>query len=154
MVEVPAAAILANEFAADAEFFSIGTNDLVQYALAVDRTNQELAHLASPYHPAILRLIRMVVEAGSRHDRPVSVCGAMASDPLAATLLVGMGLRELSMESSSVPEVRAAIGRISCGEAKEVAERVLECSTAREVEQSVKAAFMPYLRDILEPEDG
>jgi len=154
MVEVPAAAILADEFAADAEFFSIGTNDLVQYALAVDRTNQELAHLASPYHPAILRLIRMVVEAGSRHDRPVSVCGAMASDPLAATLLVGMGLRELSMESSSVPEVRAAIGRISCGEAKEVAERVLECSTAREVEQSVKAAFMPYLRDILEPEDG
>jgi phosphotransferase system enzyme I (PtsI) len=154
MVEVPAAAILANEFAADAEFFSIGTNDLVQYTLAVDRTNQELAHLASPYHPAILRLIRMVVEAGVRHDTPVSVCGAMASDPLAASLLIGMGLRELSMESTSVPEVRAAIGRISCQEAKVVADRALACVTAKEVEQSVKAAFTPYFRDILEPEDG
>jgi phosphotransferase system enzyme I (PtsI) len=154
MVEVPAAAILADEFASDAEFFSIGTNDLVQYALAVDRTNQELAYLASPYHPAILRLIRMVVDAGRRHDRPVSVCGAMASDPLAATLLIGMGLRELSMEASSVPEVRAAIGRISCREATEVAERAFECVTAKEVEQTVKAAFMPHLRDILEPEDG
>ena len=152
MVEVPAAAILADEFAADAEFFSIGTNDLVQYTLAVDRTNQELAHLASPYHPAILRLVRMVVEAGARHRRPVSVCGAMASDPLGATLLVGMGLRELSMEAASVPEVRAAIGRISCVEAKEAADRALECVTAKEVEQSVKAAFTPYLRDIIEPD--
>ncbi len=153
MVEVPAAAILADEFASDAEFFSIGTNDLVQYALAVDRTNQELAYLASPYHPAILRLIRMVVDAAARHDRPVSVCGAMASDPLAAALLIGMGLRELSMESSSVPEVRAAIGRISCAEAREVADRAFECSTAKEVEQTVKAAFIPHLRDILEPDD-
>ena len=151
MVEVPAAAILANEFAADAEFFSIGTNDLVQYALAVDRTNQDLAHLASPYHPAILRLIQIVIDAGTHHARPVSVCGAMASDPLAACLLVGMGLRELSMEASSVPEVKAAIERISCQEARRVAARVRECVTAKEVEQAVKAAFVPLLSDILDP---
>lgn len=150
MVEVPAAAIMAEEFAADAEFFSIGTNDLVQYCLAVDRTNQELAHLASPYHPAILRLIKGVVIAGARHHRPVGVCGAMASDPMAACLLVGMGLRELSMESTSLPEVRAAIARVSCAEARRVAQLALDCVTAREVEQTLKAALLPHLKDIID----
>jgi phosphotransferase system enzyme I (PtsI) len=153
MVEVPAAAIMADEFAKESDFFSIGTNDLVQYALAVDRTNQELAHLASPYHPAILRLIKQVVEAGARHGKPVGVCGAMASEPLGAALLIGLGIRELSMEASSIPAVKAAIGRLDCADARGVADDVLSLSTAKEVEQRVLAAFGPSLRDLLGPED-
>jgi len=153
MVEVPAAAVLAREFAAEAAFFSIGTNDLIQYSLAVDRTNQELAHLASPYHPAILRLIELVVEAGHERDRPVSVCGAMASDPLAACLLLGFGIHELSMEGSSIPAVKAALGRIRCDEAQEVARRARACVTAREVEAVVRDGFQPQLQDLVGGEE-
>lgn len=134
MVEVPAAAIMANEFASLAEFLSIGTNDLVQYALAVDRTSQSLAGLGSPFDPAILRLIRMVIEAGDRAKRSVSVCGAMASNPIAAVLLIGMGIRELSMEASAIAEVKEAVGRVSLEEAQAIAREASERVTATEVE--------------------
>ena len=150
MIEVPAAALLADQFAREADFFSIGTNDLIQYCLAVDRTNQELAYLASPFHPAILGLIRRVVEAAERHHRAVSVCGAMASDPAAAAVLVGLGLRQLSTETSSVLEVKAALARISREEARAVAERALECLTTTEAEQVVQQGLAPYLGDLFE----
>jgi phosphotransferase system enzyme I (PtsI) len=150
MVEVPAAALMADLFAREADFFSIGTNDLIQYCLAVDRTNQELAYLASPFHPAILGLIRRVVEAAERHGRPVSVCGAMASDPAAAAVLVGLGLRQLSTETSSVLEVKSALGRISCEEARAVAERALECVTTTEAEQIVQEGLSPHLGHLFE----
>jgi phosphotransferase system enzyme I (PtsI) len=150
MIEVPAAALLADQFAREADFFSIGTNDLIQYCLAVDRTNQELAYLASPFHPAILALIRRVVDAAERHHRPVSVCGAMASDPAAAAVLVGLGLRQLSTETSSVLEVKAALARISCEEARAVAERALECVTTTEAEQVVREGLAPYFGDLFE----
>lgn len=153
MVEVPAAAVMAHAFATEADFFSIGTNDLVQYALAVDRTNQELAHLASPYHPAVLRLIDQVIDAGKHHRRPVAVCGAMASDPFAAVLLVGMGIEELSMESSVIPLVKAAIQRVSCDQARQVAQQARSCSTAREVETLVHREFKELLRDITVPDE-
>jgi phosphoenolpyruvate-protein phosphotransferase (PTS system enzyme I) len=133
MVEVPATAILADRFAVHAEFMSIGTNDLVQYALAVDRSSPALAYLASFFDPAILRLVRGVVEAGAAHGRPVIVCGAMASDGLAAALLVGMGLRELSLEASSISEVRASIECVTVAEAREAAAAAFECGTAAEV---------------------
>jgi phosphotransferase system enzyme I (PtsI) len=141
MVEVPSAAILADRLAPETEFMSIGTNDLVQYALAVDRSSPELAYLASFFDPAILRLIRGVIEAGAHHDRPVFVCGAMASDPLAAILLVGMGLRELSLEASTIPDVRAALETITIAEASAVAEGARECSTAAEVEDMLRDSF-------------
>jgi phosphoenolpyruvate-protein phosphotransferase (PTS system enzyme I) len=150
MVEVPAAAIMADELAVYAEFLSIGTNDLVQYTLAVDRSSQDLAYLASPFDPAILRLIGNVVRAGKHHDRPVSVCGAMASDPLAAVLLVGMGLREISMEASAIPVVKEAIGRVSLAEAEHLAERAREGVTADEVEQAVAGVFAPLFADLLD----
>jgi phosphotransferase system enzyme I (PtsI) len=133
MVEVPATAILADRFAPHAEFMSIGTNDLVQYALAVDRSSSALAYLASFLDPSILRLIRNVIDAGAKHNRPVVVCGAMASDALAAVLLVGMGLRELSLEASSLPDVRAALEAVTVEEARSVAEAAFECSSASEV---------------------
>lgn len=141
MVEVPSAAILADRLAPETEFMSIGTNDLVQYALAVDRSSPALAYLASFFDPAILRLIRGVIEAGAKHDRPVFVCGAMASDPLAAVLLVGMGLRELSLEASSIPDVRAGLEAITVAEAEAAAEQAKECSTAAEVEDLFRDTF-------------
>jgi phosphotransferase system enzyme I (PtsI) len=141
MVEVPSAAIIADRLAPECAFMSIGTNDLVQYALAVDRSSPALAYLASFFDPAILRLIRGVIEAGAVHDRPVFVCGAMASDPLAAVLLVGMGLRELSLEASSIPDVRAGLESITIGEAEAAAEQAFECSTAAEVEDLFRDTF-------------
>ncbi len=141
MVEVPSTAIMADRFAEDVDFMSIGTNDLVQYALAVDRGSPELAHLASFLDPAILRLIRGVVSAGSARRRPVIVCGAMASDPLAVLLLIGLGLRELSLEASAIPDVRDAVAQVTLAEAEEAAEAALGCSTSREVEELLQRRF-------------
>jgi phosphoenolpyruvate-protein phosphotransferase (PTS system enzyme I) len=152
MIEVPAAAIMANEFAVIAEFMSIGTNDLIQYALAVDRTSRELAALASPFDPAILRLIRQVVEAGQNRARPVSVCGAMASDPLAVVLLLGMGIRQLSMEAGAIPGIREAIARVAVREAEAMVLETLEMATAGEILAAVAEAFAPRFADLLEPE--
>jgi phosphotransferase system enzyme I (PtsI) len=149
MVEVPSAAIMASELAVTAEFLSIGTNDLVQYALAVDRTNHALAELGSPFDPAILRLIRGVLDSGRAKGRPVSVCGAMASNPIAAVLLVGMGLRELSMEASAIPVVKEAIGRATLAELEEVARSSVRFVTSREIEQAVTDAFASRFADLL-----
>jgi phosphotransferase system enzyme I (PtsI) len=141
MVEVPAAAILADRFAPAAEFMSIGTNDLVQYALAVDRSSPELAYLASFFDPAILRLIEGVITAGAKHRRPVIVCGAMASDTLAAVLLLGMGIRELSLEASSIPDVRAAIESVRLKHAREAAAAAMQAATASEVRAVLEERF-------------
>ncbi len=145
MVEVPSAAVMAEEFAAETEFMSIGTNDLVQYTLAVDRSSPELAYLASFLDPAILRLVRMVIRAGKNRALPVLVCGAMASDPLAAILLVGMGLRELSMESSAIPEIREAIGSITVAEAEAAAEAAFAAETAKDIERLLIERFSERL---------
>ncbi|NUO47416.1 MAG: phosphoenolpyruvate--protein phosphotransferase [Polyangiaceae bacterium] len=149
MVEVPGAALLADHFAREAAFMSIGTNDLIQYTLAVDRSSRRLAYLASPFHPAVLRLIDRVVRAGETWQCPVSVCGAMAGDPLAAVVLLGLGVREFSMEVSAIPEIRETFRRVSVEEAQRVAERVLDLSSAEEVDQLVVETFAPRLHDIL-----
>ncbi len=145
MVEVPSAAVMAEEFALETEFMSIGTNDLVQYTLAVDRSSPELAYLASFFDPAILRLVRMVIQAGKNHSRPVLVCGAMASDPLAAILLVGMGLRELSMEAAAIPEIREAIGSITVAEAEEAAKAAFAAETTKDIERVLIERFAARL---------
>lgn len=153
MIEVPAAAILAEEFARETDFFSIGTNDLVQYTLAVDRTSHTLAKMASHFDPAVVRLIKGVIQAGQFRKREVSVCGAMASDPIAAVLLVGMGLRHLSMEASAIPEVKAALARISSADAEDAAGTAFEAMTAAELEKGLRDRFEPVLADILDPVD-
>jgi len=149
MIEVPAAVMMAERFAAEAEFMSIGTNDLVQYSLAVDRTNRALAHLASPFDPAIIKLIRMVVEAGKNQSCPVSVCGEMASEPYGALLLLGLGIRDLSMESVAIPEIKEAAARVPLTDCERVAELALHMSTAREVADLLTDTFEPRLRDVL-----
>ena len=149
MVEVPAAAVMADVFAREAEFFSLGTNDLVQYALAIDRASQSLATLASPFDPAILRLIKFVTDAGKNADRPVSLCGAMASDPLAACLLVGLGLRDLSMEAAAIPEIKETLRRITVAEAERLAALALACDSADRVEELLARELAPRLIDLL-----
>jgi phosphotransferase system enzyme I (PtsI) len=149
MIEVPGAAVMADLFARDADFLSLGTNDLVQYALAIDRTSRSLAYLASPFDPSILRLIVGVVKAAEKYKRPLSVCGAMASDPLAAVLLVGLGVRELSMEAAAIPEIKEALHRVSLAEAVAVAAEAMMQESAEDVERALAAAFAPRLFDLL-----
>ncbi len=149
MVEVPSAVIMADVLAREAEFFSIGTNDLIQYTLAIDRANRALAPLASPFHPAILRMIRQAARAASSRGVPVALCGAMASDPLAAVLLVGLGLRELSMEAAAIPEIKEALRRVTTAECERAAEAALALDTAEAVEDLVATAFAPGLFDLL-----
>jgi phosphotransferase system enzyme I (PtsI) len=149
MIEVPAAAMMADRFAAEADFMSIGTNDLVQYALAIDRTNRALAYLASPYDPAILRLIARVIEAGREHGTSVSVCGEMASEHYGALVLIGLGVRMLSMESIAIPEIKEAMRRVSIGELEAIAQEALAMSTAVEVEQMLERVFEPRLHDLI-----
>lgn len=149
MVEVPSAAILADLFAREADFLSLGTNDLAQYTLATDRTSRALAYLASPFDPALLHLIAKVARAARQHEKPVSLCGAMASEPLAAVLLVGLGLRDLSMEAAALPEIKEALRRVRLDEAEALANEALSKGTANEVEQLVREALREKLGDWL-----
>lgn len=132
MIEVPSAALLADALARECDFFSIGTNDLTQYTLAVDRGNERVAHLYDPLHPSVLSLIDRAVRAADRADIPISVCGEMASNPLAVPLLVGLGLGELSGTPSSVPVVKEIVRALDAGHVAEDARRALASATAAE----------------------
>jgi len=133
MIEVPSAAIMANEFAREVDFFSIGTNDLIQYTLAADRTNELVADLYSPADPAVLRLIKAVVDAARTHGTGVNVCGEMSGDPLFTPLLVGMGLRQLSLAPNNLPAVKAVVRRLEVGDAERIATEALTLESARDV---------------------
>ena len=149
MIEVPSAAIMADIFTREAEFFSLGTNDLVQYALAVDRTSQPLAELASAVHPSILRLIHGVVRAAKAASIAVAVCGAAASDLLAVPLLVGLGLRELSMEAAAIPEIKAALARVTIDQCEKIAARALDARTVTEVDDVLSEELGALFQDLL-----
>ncbi|HRJ50348.1 MAG TPA: phosphoenolpyruvate--protein phosphotransferase, partial [Phycisphaerales bacterium] len=139
MVEVPSAALMADTFAQEADFFSIGTNDLVQYTLAVDRTNERVAGYYNPAHPAVVRLIRDTVRAARRRSIPVSCCGESASDPEYALLLLGLGLRTLSMTSSAIPPLKRLIGSVSISQCERIARKVISLDSDVQVSA--------YLRD-------
>jgi phosphocarrier protein FPr len=133
MVEVPAAAVQADVLAPHVDFFSIGTNDLTQYTLAMDRQNRDLAAEADSLHPAVLRLIRLTVEGASRHRRWVGVCGGLAGDPLGAALLTGLGVSELSMTPRDIPTVKARLRASSLEALKVLVAKALDKETAEEV---------------------
>jgi phosphotransferase system enzyme I (PtsI) len=135
MVEVPSSAIMARELAREVDFISIGTNDLIQYSLAVDRSNELVANLYRPTSPAILRLIARVVEAGRAEGIPVSMCGEMASDPLMVPVLLGIGLERFSMNPQAAPVVRALVRQLSYRESVNLATRACAMVTARDVEE-------------------
>lgn len=141
MIEMPSAALTADLLAREVDFFSIGTNDLVQYALAVDRTNEQVAHLARAYHPSILRLIRQVVSAADGVNIPLTVCGEMAADPAMTLLLIGLGVRELSMNALALPMIKRVVRLGRREDARKLAERALEVATAAEVEALVMDAL-------------
>ncbi len=134
MIEVPSAALAADLLAPEVDFFTIGTNDLIQYCLAVDRTDDRVSDLYEPLHPAVLRLIRLVRRAATRQRIPVSLCGEMASDPALVGLLVGLGLTEFSMTPAAIPIVRQVVTELNAGEARRLAGHVLRLPTAAEIE--------------------
>jgi phosphotransferase system enzyme I (PtsI) len=133
MIEIPSAALIANSLGKRARFFSIGTNDLIQYSLAVDRMNEKIAHLYEPTHPAIIRLIKMTVDAARNNNILVSVCGEMAGDPILTPLLIGLGVDELSVAPPLVPQVKFMIRRLKLAEAKALAEFALNSESAAEI---------------------
>ena len=135
MVEVPSAAVMAVELAREVDFMSIGTNDLIQYSLAVDRSNELVAHLYQPTSPAILRLISKVVKAGRDEGIPVSMCGEMAADPLMVPVLLGIGLENFSMNPQSAPVVRALVRQLSYRDSAHLARQACRMTTARDVEE-------------------
>lgn len=143
MIEVPSAAMTADLLAREADFFSIGTNDLIQYCLAVDRTDDRVSKLYEPLHPAIIRMLRFVSRAGRRHNIPVSVCGEMAADPVLLTLLIGLGLREFSMAPTAIPLAKQVLRSISAADAVRVAARALRGKTASEVEHALIEFLAP-----------
>ncbi|MCU0292407.1 MAG: phosphoenolpyruvate--protein phosphotransferase [Thermoanaerobaculaceae bacterium] len=135
MIEVPAAALISEHLAKVVDFFAIGTNDLTQYTLAVDRSNEHVAELYRPFHPAVLRLIDRVITAAHRGDITVSMCGEMAADPLAIPVLVGLGLQEFSVHPAALPVVKRLVRALSFKEARRIAHRALGLATAKEVEE-------------------
>ena len=138
MVEIPSAAILADQFAKEVDFFSIGTNDLIQYAMAADRMSEKVSYLYQPYNPSILRLIKMVIDASHKEGKWTGMCGEMGGDTMAIPLLLGMGLDEFSMSATSILAARKQIGNLSKQEMTEMAEIALNMSTVSEVIELVK----------------
>ncbi len=142
MVEIPSTAMMADTFAKEVDFFSIGTNDLIQYTMACDRMSEKISYLYQPYNPAILRMVRNVVNAANAEGKWAGMCGEMASDPIAIPLLLGIGLHEFSMSATAVLPSRLQIANLSKSEIEKAIDEVLDLATADEVEQYVKERLM------------
>jgi phosphotransferase system enzyme I (PtsI) len=135
MIEIPGAAVIADLLAQEADFFSIGSNDLIQYLLAVDRANDAVAHLYEPLHPAVLRVLESLMAMAREYDVPVTMCGEMAADPLTAMMLLGFGMEELSMNAVAIPLIKNVIRKVKRSDAEWILKRALQLRTAREVEE-------------------
>ena len=141
MIEIPAAAVLAHQFAKEVDFFSIGTNDLIQYTMAADRMNERVSYLYQPYNPSILTLIKHVIDSAHKEGKWAGMCGEMAGDQTAVPLLVGLGLDEFSMSASSVLKTRSLIAKLTLSDMQALADKAInECATVQEVEALVKEA--------------
>lgn len=153
MIETPSAALVADALAKRLDFFSIGSNDLIQYTLAADRTNERVAHLYEPTHPAILKLIKMTVDAAHRNDIWVGVCGEIAGDPLIIPILVGLGVDELSLTPAMVPQIKFLIRRLKDTETRELAEYALGCESAGEILTRATALAQQAAPDLFVADD-
>lgn len=141
MIEVPATILAAEEIIAEVDFVNLGTNDLVQYLLAVDRDNQAIADWFRTLHPAVLKSVKIVLQAGERAEKPVIICGEMAGSPVYAAILIGLGAKELSMNLNSILRVRNVITNIAFEEAREISKELATCRTADEIEERVSEVF-------------
>jgi phosphoenolpyruvate-protein phosphotransferase (PTS system enzyme I) len=146
MIEVPSAALTADHLAKEADFFSIGTNDLIQYALAVDRTNEKVAYLYEPAHPAVLRMIKTIIDAAHANNIWVGMCGEMASDEIFTPVLLGLGLDEFSMPSLAVPQVKYILRSMTMAEAQKIAVEALSLTTAKAVEAFMQSKLKEILK--------
>ncbi len=148
LIEIPSATSIADILAKHADFFSIGTNDLIQYALAIDRDNEHVAHLYEPFHPAVLRMIHQVVTAGNNEGVDVSLCGEIAGDPLAILILLSLGLEEFSMNIGSIPLIKKMIRMLQLGEVRDNFKGILNLPTSKKVESFVLKKAQSLLPDI------
>jgi phosphotransferase system enzyme I (PtsI) len=155
-LEIPSAAVTADLLAPSVDFFSVGTNDLIQYLLAVDRVDPRVASLYEPLHPAVLRTLRQIIDVAESQRLPLSLCGEMAAEPASALFLLGIGFRELSMSPSSIPRVKEALRELSCERAKDVALACLSLRTAGQVEERLARELREASRSapVSEPEPG
>jgi phosphotransferase system enzyme I (PtsI) len=135
MIEVPSAVVGANQITREADFVSIGTNDLLQYLLAIDRTNDQVAYLYQPLHPAVVESIRHVVQAANENNTPVSICGEMAGEIIHVPVLIGLGFRELSMNAGSIPRVKRLIREISKKDCEELTQQITNLHSAEEIKE-------------------
>jgi phosphotransferase system enzyme I (PtsI) len=147
MIEIPSAVIIADLLAREVDFFSIGTNDLIQYSLAIDRTNEHLSHLYEPLHPAVLRSLKMVVDAAHAVGIDACICGEMAGEPLYLPILLGLGFDELSMNAVSILRVKKILRRFSREEAEKLVSMALSFSTAQEVESFLQGEIAARYSD-------
>jgi phosphotransferase system enzyme I (PtsI) len=148
MIETPSAVMIAPFLAQEVDFFSIGTNDLIQYFLAVDRGNQHVAYLYDPFHPAILRALKMTCDAAHAAGIRVSICGEMAGEPLYTLVLIGLGLDGLSMNPSCVPRVKRVLRHVSRKQGEELVEKLLTLPTSKEVSATIDQQMRVLLPDL------
>jgi len=147
MIEVPSAALTADALAKESDFFSIGTNDLIQYSLAVDRANEKVAYLYEPGHPAVLRLIKRIIDAAHQSNTWVGMCGEMSGEPIFSFLLLGLGLDKFSMSPPQIPKIKELIGNVKFSDAQKIAAKALNILTAKEVEKYLQDELKKILKD-------
>lgn len=149
MIEVPSAAVIAGDIAQEVDFLSIGTNDLIQYLIAVDRGNETVSSLYQEFHPAVIKTIHHIIKEGHRHNKPVSMCGEMAGDPTATLLLLGLGLDEFSVVPIVLPEIKKIIRSVSLKETEEIANRVLEMKTEEDIRDFLRVNLHAMVPELL-----
>jgi phosphotransferase system enzyme I (PtsI) len=146
MIEIPSAALTADKLAKECDFFSVGTNDLIQYLIAIDRVNDRTAHLYEPAHPAVLRVIQTIVKSAHEQGIKVSVCGEMAGDPVFVPLLLGLGVDELSMTPPLLPAAKFLVRTMNMSEAVDLANRALAMDSGREIEAHCQDFYRSHMR--------
>jgi phosphotransferase system enzyme I (PtsI) len=148
LVEIPSLVLVLDSICPLVDYLSIGTNDLIQYTVAVDRTNYKVANLYEPLHPAVLRLIQQTIDCAKRHNKPVSMCGEMAGDPLYTALLLGMGLQSFSMGATTMPMVKQIIRHTNFEKAQKLAKQIFEFDTAAEIRSFLNGYMKKNYPDI------
>lgn len=159
MIEVPAAVLTLDVLAEELDFLCVGTNDLIQYMLAVDRGNPQVAHLFQPLHPSILQCLSRIADVARRTEKPVRICGEISSNPFYAVLLLGIGFTQLSMNPLSIPTIRSVLRQVSLADSQTIAAKASTFATAREVSEYlvdavsrlVKIDLSPYTKEITAP---